>query len=334
MKDSALVTVVMAVYNAEKSLEQSISSVISQTLSRWKLICVNDGSTDLSLQILEDYAKNDDRILIVSKENGGPASARALAFSMVESPYAIILDADDRLTSNLLEDCVNKAIKYDADAIAPNFLIELSNGSYMDWNKSYKWGESDCISGIDAFKRTLITPTMHGVNLWRTSLLKKFAVGDNANYNNFNEDEYIQRILFLNCNRIYFSTNCAYIYSNNVDSITKKFSLKQLQYVKTCEKLQNLNVEYNLDDEIVALINEYYFRIIIQLNIRIYKNRRNLSRSEYREALNFIKSKYNNIIKLKKDFHFIDKNNPWLYRLFSTNGYFLFNLTTRIFAAI
>lgn len=330
MNISPYVTVVMAVYNAEKSLNESISSVLSQTFSNWLMICVDDGSTDSSLMILEKFASQDKRIIVVSKKNGGPASARAVAFEMLTTPYAIILDSDDAYTPNLLEVCVKKAILNDADSVAPNFLIELSDNYLMDWNKSYGWSDDDILTGIEAFKRTFISATMHGVNMWKSSLLKIYATGDNANYNHFNEDEYIQRLLFLNCKKVVFATECAYLYKRNLNSITKKFSIKQLKYIITCEKLQKLCCDYCIGAEISSIVNEYYFRVLTQLKIRIYKNKKYISKQEYDSASCYLKEKYYQIIRYKRDFRFVEKRYPWLYRFFSIHSYFLFDLSTYI----
>ena len=71
-----LVSVLIPVYNVEEYLERCLDSVLNQSLTRIEVICVNDGSTDKSLEILKKYQENDSRVIIVSKENGGLPSAR------------------------------------------------------------------------------------------------------------------------------------------------------------------------------------------------------------------------------------------------------------------
>ena len=111
MNNDSIVTVVMAVYNASKTLHRAIDSLINQTYSNWLLICVNDGSTDNSLEILQQYALNDPRIKVLSQKNGGPAAARAKAYEIVSTPYAIILDSDDTYSSDLLECLTETALR-------------------------------------------------------------------------------------------------------------------------------------------------------------------------------------------------------------------------------
>ena len=67
----AKISIIIPVYNVEKYLQQCIDSLLSQTLSDIEIICINDGSTDGSLEILKSYAQKDDRIVLVDKENGG-----------------------------------------------------------------------------------------------------------------------------------------------------------------------------------------------------------------------------------------------------------------------
>ena len=84
MDDSPYISVIIPVYNVEKYLAKCLESVINQTLGEIEIICVNDGSTDNSLQILEDFALNDQRIKIINIENGGQVRLGILACNMQE----------------------------------------------------------------------------------------------------------------------------------------------------------------------------------------------------------------------------------------------------------
>ena len=88
-------TVLMPIYNAERFLHESIDSLLAQTSNNWKLICIDDGSTDSSKAIVEDYCKKDSRIKLICQENAGPAVARARAIEIADTEYVSILDSDD-----------------------------------------------------------------------------------------------------------------------------------------------------------------------------------------------------------------------------------------------
>lgn len=93
----ATVSIVVGVYNGEGFLAELLDSVAAQTSSDWVCICVNDGSTDLSADILESYAKRDSRFRIVSRTNGGVGAARNAGMDASDSKYVMFADQDDKL---------------------------------------------------------------------------------------------------------------------------------------------------------------------------------------------------------------------------------------------
>lgn len=111
------VSVIIPVYNVEKYIEECLISVVNQSLSDIEIICVNDGTKDHSMDIIENYAKTDARIVIVEKENGGLSSARNAGISVAKGEFIYFLDSDDYIATDMLEILYNEAIKYDLDNI-------------------------------------------------------------------------------------------------------------------------------------------------------------------------------------------------------------------------
>lgn len=95
-----LISVLIPVYNVEKYLRQCLDSVISQTLKDIEIICVNDGSTDSSLQILQEYAKKDKRITVIDQQNQGTLLARKNAVAESSGKYICFIDSDDWLAGD------------------------------------------------------------------------------------------------------------------------------------------------------------------------------------------------------------------------------------------
>lgn len=327
--DTPMVTVVMAVYNSERTLSDAIDSVRAQTYDKWTLICVNDGSTDGSLDILKKYSLIDKRISYINKKNEGAAAARACAYRKVTTPYVIFLDSDDRFSDDLLFNVIDCAYRTDADAIAPNFLSQHSDNSFSDWNKDNNLQIGQTMTGEDAFKRLFICPSMHGCNLWKTELIKKFATCDEIVHYSMNADEYIQRLLFLNCKKVVISRG-TYIYNYNSDSTTKKFSIKHLGYLDTCKKYLELIDQYSIDEDTASIIKEYYFRHIIHLQIRYFESYDLLKCFERGEIKKKLKEAYKDAIQYKKYIHFSEKKNGWLYKSLSVTNYYLFLLICKI----
>lgn len=97
------ISVIIPVYNTEKYIWACLSSLYKQSLKEFEIICINDGSTDISLEILKKYAKIDSRIRIISQVNQGPSVARNVGISIAKGKYIQFIDSDDMLESNALE---------------------------------------------------------------------------------------------------------------------------------------------------------------------------------------------------------------------------------------
>ena len=125
--NSAKISILMPVYNGEEFLKDSIDSVLKQTFQQWELICIDDVSTDGSIQILNHYAEHDKRIKVIhNTKNIGPLGARRHGFEASTGDYIMYLDADDMFTPNLLATLYIKALETNADSVAPN--LEYTGG--------------------------------------------------------------------------------------------------------------------------------------------------------------------------------------------------------------
>lgn len=103
------VSVIIPVYNAEKHLEECIRSILSQTLREIEIICVDDGSTDSSAQILTRLSREDSRLVIVRQENAGAGAARNHGIQLARGKYLSFLDADDFFDPHMLERAFEQA---------------------------------------------------------------------------------------------------------------------------------------------------------------------------------------------------------------------------------
>ena len=122
------VSISVPVYNAEKYICQCLDSLISQTLKEIEIIVVDDGSTDKSSSICDDYAAKDNRIIVIHKENGGLASARQAALDIASGEYFCACDADDWAEPTMYEHLYNKAIETGADVVMCDYYSEYGDG--------------------------------------------------------------------------------------------------------------------------------------------------------------------------------------------------------------
>ena len=98
------VSVIVPVYNVEPYLRECMDSIVRQTLKEIEIICINDGSTDGSLEILKEYADRDDRIILVDKENGGYGLAMNIGLDRASGEYIGIVEPDDYVALTIYED--------------------------------------------------------------------------------------------------------------------------------------------------------------------------------------------------------------------------------------
>lgn len=109
------ISVVLPVYNVANYLRKCLDSLVNQTFEDFEVICVNDGSTDLSLGILEGYALTDSRFKIISQENKGLSGARNTGIQHVRGEYVLFVDSDDWIEENALEELYNHVEGFDSD---------------------------------------------------------------------------------------------------------------------------------------------------------------------------------------------------------------------------
>ena len=142
-KDNPRISVLIPVYNVSEFLENALNSLLNQTFSDIELICVNDGSTDNSLEILNDFSKKDSRVKIINKENGGCGSARNRALDEATGDYVYFFDPDDELELDALEKLYKNAIYNDSDMVVFKANVLKDNKvtnfrSYFNFNRILK----------------------------------------------------------------------------------------------------------------------------------------------------------------------------------------------------
>lgn len=123
------VSVVVPVYNADEYLRECLDSLINQTLKDIEIICVNDGSTDNSPNIINEYASNDSRFIVINKENTGYGHSMNLGLMKATGDYIGILESDDFAETDMFEQLYEAAIRHKAEVVKSNyFYYECNNG--------------------------------------------------------------------------------------------------------------------------------------------------------------------------------------------------------------
>lgn len=141
--ENQLISIIVPVYNVEEYLKQCLDSILGQTYRNWELILVNDGSTDSSGLICQEYAEKDARFRYFEKENGGQSEARNYGIEQAQGEYLTFVDSDDWVTETYIEELYSKLRHYNADISITNyFIFQESNATFYKhvfepWEKDY-----------------------------------------------------------------------------------------------------------------------------------------------------------------------------------------------------
>lgn len=132
-----LISVIIPVYNVEEYLRRCLDSIIHNSFSNIEIICVNDGSTDTSLSILEEYAATDARIVIINKDNGGLSSARNAGLRIAKGSYIAFVDSDDWVSDHYFEFLYRAIKEYNSDISICNYTKCIDDFEFKS-NPVYK----------------------------------------------------------------------------------------------------------------------------------------------------------------------------------------------------
>lgn len=125
-----LISVIIPVYNTERYLKQCLDSVVNQTYPNLEIICINDGSKDGSLEVLQQYADRDGRVRILDRENAGVSAARNDGLVHAKGDYILFVDADDWIEPYTCENAVRGMLTYDADVVMWSYVSETESRSF------------------------------------------------------------------------------------------------------------------------------------------------------------------------------------------------------------
>ena len=142
------ISVLVPIYNVESYLSQCLDSLLQQTLKDIEIICINDGSSDSSLDIITSYAKKDDRIVLLNKENTGYGDSMNKGLSIARGKYIAVLESDDFAELNLLEKLYSIAEKFSLDVVKGNYKLYWSDGRSQEnkWKKEIE--DADIINKV------------------------------------------------------------------------------------------------------------------------------------------------------------------------------------------
>lgn len=309
-----LISVIIPVYNVEPWLAECLDSVLSQTYPHYEVICVNDGSTDGSQVLLDNYAANNDKIQVINQENKGLSSARNTGIAAAKGDYIFLLDSDDIIESHAFETLVVKTHGED--------LVCFNGKRYFEETNSYdvpdEGIDTEFNRGWDYYiKYALINRKFHFVctvlRIYRREFLLQhklhFQIGI------FHEDNLFTPIVCYYAQKVKIIPDCLYIYRIRKGSIMQNANIKRLfDIIFIANTLAEFYVSKDdIDKQIIYReIAGSYFRGFMPEEIKVYGN----NDSKLRDKINWHLYKKISIFPRHKRIYQLLRVHPVLFRCY------------------
>lgn len=273
-----VVSIVMPVYNGSHYIEASIESVISQTYQDWELICVDDSSTDHSLDILRNFSNVDPRIRVYVKPNERFGNrATKYGIDRAKGEYLIYMSQDDKLSPDLLEKNFQAIKSYHVDAVVPMMkYYDRESGQCVDFLMP---DVPNIINGREAFILSLDWK-LHGFAMWPMATVKTIGWGTES----LNDDEFTTRMLYYHTERIGFSEGVFYYHNHNPEAITVKWSINQLDFLKTDAKIYYFLLDNNFDASILQIVFNMTKGDLLRIIVMLSRNYHHLNKEQRKSA--------------------------------------------------
>jgi len=267
-KQNVKVSVIIPIYNQEKYLSQALDSLKNQTLKDAEFICINDGSTDKSLEILNKYAKNDNRIKIINQKNQGCGCARNNGLKIAKGEFISFLDPDDWLEKNALESLYNKAKKQNCDMLVFDFRKVNKSGKTIGFfNLKKRLHRFYNINPNENFNWRNIKPKVLGGMYpvsWNKFFKKDLIKKNKLHFAKCNlaEDNVFVFGATLNAKSIGYSDQCLYNYRIHKDSVLHSISNKNLCIFRAIDSVKKLIQKLGLAKELEKELDGYVIRFV------------------------------------------------------------------------
>lgn len=296
-----LISVIVPVYKVEKYLDECVESIVNQTYRNLEIILVDDGSPDNCPQMCDDWAKKDERIRVIHKENGGLSSARNAGLDVCKGEYIAFVDSDDWISKDFFEILELQTITNSLDLAICNIVRVDNIRTILSDNADYPLFLLDNRNNI--FTGRELIPTLLG-DEWAVGVIScsKLYHRDLLPHLRFiegmvHEDVFLSHHLLYNSMRIMFCPNALYYYRMSDNSIMRSsFSAKRLDAFVAYEDRIAFYEEHNFEYlNCKNILREYYCLRGVKKDVS-YRDRMKTNYFKYRKKLR------KNVIRYHKDF--------------------------------
>lgn len=283
------VSVIIPVYNVQDYLEETLNSILNQSLREIEILAINDGSTDKSFEILEIYRKKDRRIKIISQENQGQSIARNKGIDLSKGEYIYFMDSDDLIELNLLEDCYKLSILNKLDFLffdALSFSENFEKEKLKDYVYDREGLVEEVMSGKKYLEKLIIKenfkcpPWLYFIN---SNFLKKNRLRFYPKI--IHEDELFSYQLYLRANRVKYLNKKLFKRRVRLNS-TMTSNKGEKNIIGYLTVVQELNKMRSGDNESSNLL-KYQIKRILNAAVGVYNYLESDLKIKYREQLEY-----------------------------------------------
>lgn len=264
-----LISIIIPVYNVEKYLRDALDSVVNQTYTNLEIVIVNDGSTDNSLDICNEYAKNDRRIIVISIQNSGAAVARNRGLDCATGEFIVFVDSDDYCPLNSIESLYDSYKNEQVDLVIGNSLTIQDNVQKSDISRKND-RVREVISGVEMIRRLLIGASAPWARLYKKSLWEGLRFPEGV----INEDEPILIQVYSRCNKILMLEEVVYYYRKRENSVTSsQFGIKKLDMYYNA--VNNEKLVAQIDEVLIEPARYKVIKSLLYCLVNLHKKKRN-----------------------------------------------------------
>lgn len=239
-----MISIIVPVYNVEKYLKKCIESVLRQTYKDFELILVNDGSTDKSGKICDEYLKLDKRIRVIHKKNGGLSDARNIGIKAAKGEYIAFLDSDDWIENNCYETLINLIKENNADISICNFKSVINDKEQLD---KYEKFVIEKFNNIEALNQIYDKKNVEFILAWNKLFKKELLENNKFPKGKIHEDEFLIPKIIYNAKCIIYLNRQLIYYRKTENSIMNRtFNKKRLDYIEALNDRNMFFEENNL----------------------------------------------------------------------------------------
>lgn len=210
-----MISVIVPVYNVEKYLSRCVDSILSQTYKDFEIILFDDGSTDSSGKICDDYAQRFNCVRVLHSPNGGPSAARNRGRAASKGDYITFVDSDDVILPDYLESLYNLIIQYNADISLCEFQFFYDDSEIK---KEFPSSEDKCFPGLEAMTNMLYG-RIHGSSACAILLKSEIAKKFDFQIGKYHEDDLISFRYFEASDKVVVTSKKLYCYFQREGSI-------------------------------------------------------------------------------------------------------------------